>query len=467
MSEPRITPGTRAQIGRVNALIVSAIWRASGTKRPPNLFTTLARHRRLFRAWLRFGGALMPRGTLPRIDTELVILRVADNTGAEYERRHHERMGAASGLSDEQIAAVRDSDASAAVWSERQRLLLRACDEMHEAREISDALWSDLRDEFDDVELIELCMLIGHYEMLAMTIASLRVQPDELRSRERSTAGDLAGRRVFITGAARGIGAAVARRLHARGARVALAGIEPELLAKVAADCGDAPYFECDVRDREQVEAAVQAAVEQLGGLDVVLANAGVAAQLPILGGNPEVFERTMEVNLLGVYYTLRAAAPHIAHERGYALAISSLAAAVHAPLLGAYSASKAGVEALADSLRIELASTGARVGVAYFAQLDTDMTSRGFGTEAAQHLAAASGPFSKVTPLKVGVDAIERGIAQRSRRVVAPAWVAALLPVRELVQRVVDRESRRGLGKALEVAREENAPLTTSVPGR
>ena len=251
MSEPRITPGTRAQIGRVNALIVSAIWRASGTKRPPNLFTTLARHRRLFRAWLRFGGALMPRGTLPRIDTELVILRVADNTGAEYERRHHERMGAASGLSDEQIAAVRDSDASAAVWSERQRLLLRACDEMHEAREISDALWSDLRDEFDDVELIELCMLIGHYEMLAMTIASLRVQPDELRSRERSTDGDLAGRRVFITGAARGIGAAVARRLHARGARVALAGIEPELLAKVAADCGDAPYFECDVRDRE------------------------------------------------------------------------------------------------------------------------------------------------------------------------------------------------------------------------
>jgi NAD(P)-dependent dehydrogenase (short-subunit alcohol dehydrogenase family)/alkylhydroperoxidase family enzyme len=467
VSGPRITPGTRAQIGRVNSVIVAAIWRASGTKRPPNLFTTLARHRRLFRAWLRFGGALMPRGRLPRIDTEVVILRVAHNTGAEYERRHHERMGAASGLSDEQIAAVCDRGVSASVWSERQRLLLRACDEMHQQREISDSLWAALSVEFDDVELIELCMLIGHYEMLAMTIASLRIQPDELRSRERSADSDLAGRRVFITGAARGIGAAVARRLHERGARVALAGIEPELLAKVAADCGDAPFFECDVRDREQVEAAVQAAVEQLGGLDVVLANAGVAAQLPILGGNPEVFERTMEVNLLGVYYTLRAAAPHIAHERGYALAISSLAAAVHAPLLGAYSASKAGVEALADSLRIELASTGARVGVAYFAQLDTDMTSRGFGTEAARHLVTASGPFSKVTPLKVGVDAIERGIAQRARRVVAPSWVAAVLPVRELVQRVVDRESRRGLSKALEVAREENAPLTTNVSRR
>jgi NAD(P)-dependent dehydrogenase (short-subunit alcohol dehydrogenase family) len=192
-----------------------------------------------------------------------------------------------------------------------------------------------------------------------------------------------------------------------------------------------------------------------------------VAAQLPILGGNPDVFERTIEVNLLGVYYTLRAAAPHIAHERGYALAISSLAAAVHPPLLGAYSASKAGVEALANAFRIELAATGARVGVAYFAQFDTDMTSRGFGTEAAQHLSAASGPFSRVTPLNSRVDAIERSIAQRSRRVVAPGWVAAVLPVRELVQRVVDRESRRGLRKALEIARTEDAPLTTQGPAR
>ena len=89
------------------------------------------------------------------------------------------------------------------------------------------------------------------------------------------------------------------------------------------------------------------------------------------MGGDPQVFERTIEVNLLGTYYTLRAAAPHIAHPGGYALAISSLAAAVHPPLLGAYSASKAGVEALADALRIELLHTGARVGVAYFAELE------------------------------------------------------------------------------------------------
>ena len=157
----------------------------------------------------------------------------------------------------------------------------------------------------------------------------------------------LAGRRVFITGAARGIGAATARRLYSRGARVALAGLEPELLAAVAHECGDAPALECDVRDRLQVEDAVELAVQRLGGLDVVVANAGTAAQLPLLGGDPTVFERTIEVNLLGVYYTLRAAGPHIAHPGGYALAISSLAAAVHPPLLGAYCASKAGVEAL------------------------------------------------------------------------------------------------------------------------
>ncbi len=470
MSEPRITPGSRAQIGRVNSLIVAAIWRATGTERPPNLFTTLARHRRLFRAWLRFGGALMPRGKLRRVDTELVILRVAHNTRAEYERRHHERLGRESGLSDEQIAAIDRDDVSEATWSERQRLLLKATDEMHLMRDVSDELWADLRGEFSDEELIELCMLVGHYEMLAMTIASLRIQPDELRSRAPRAEGDrdgLAGRRVLITGAARGIGAAVARRLHERGAKVVLAGIEPDLLGRVAADCGNALAVVCDVRDREQVEGAVEAAVDKLGGLDVVIANAGVAAQLPILGGNPEVFERTIEVNLLGAYYTLQAAAPHIAHERGYALAISSLAAAVHAPLLGAYSASKAGVEALADSLRSELHSTGARVGVAYFAQLETDMTRRGFGTKAAQELSAASGPFDRVTPLEVGVNAIVRGIERRSRQVVAPSWVAGVLPVRMFVQRLVDRVSQRGLRRALEIAREEDAPLTTNVGPR
>jgi NAD(P)-dependent dehydrogenase (short-subunit alcohol dehydrogenase family) len=184
----------------------------------------------------------------------------------------------------------------------------------------------------------------------------------------RVSEAGLRGRRVFITGAARGIGAASARRLKASGARVAVAGIEPELLSELASELGGAPWFECDVSDREQVEEAVNAAARALGGLDVVMANAGVAAQLPLVGGEPEIFERTIAVNVLGVYYTLRAAGPHIGHPNGYALAVSSLAAAVHPPLMGAYCASKAAVEALANSLRSELRHTGARLGVAEFA---------------------------------------------------------------------------------------------------
>jgi NAD(P)-dependent dehydrogenase (short-subunit alcohol dehydrogenase family) len=275
----------------------------------------------------------------------------------------------------------------------------------------------------------------------------------------------LAGRRVLITGAARGIGAATARRLHDRGAQVVLAGIEPDELARTAAMCGDALAVVCDVRDREQVEAAVEAAAEHLHGLDVVVANAGVAAQLPLIGGDPEVFERTVEVNLLGVYYTLRAAGPHIAHAGGYALAISSLAAAVHPPLLGAYCATKAGVEALANSLRIELASSGARVGVAYFAELDTDMVRQGFGTEAARRMSEIGPRRRAVTPLETGIDAIERGIARRSRRVVAPRWVAAVLPMRMLAQRVVEAATRSSIEGVLEIARSESVPLTTPQP--
>jgi len=273
---------------------------------------------------------------------------------------------------------------------------------------------------------------------------------------------DLAGRRVLITGAARGIGAALAERLHERGARVAIIGLEEELLASVAARCGDAWFAACDVTDRDAVDDTVEGAVNELGGLDVVVANAGVAAQLPIVGGDPTVMERTIAVNVLGVYYTLRAAGPHISHAGGYALPIASVAAAVHLPLMGAYCASKAGVEALGNALRIELKPTGARVGVAYFAEIDTDMTSRGFGTEAAGVMSAGFRPLMRVAPLHVAIDALERGIARRARRVVAPRSAAPLLPLRMAIQPVVDRAVQRNLAKALEVARREQAPLTT-----
>jgi NAD(P)-dependent dehydrogenase (short-subunit alcohol dehydrogenase family) len=275
----------------------------------------------------------------------------------------------------------------------------------------------------------------------------------------------LEGRRVLITGAARGIGAALAERLHQRGARIALLGLEQERLAAVAARCGDAPWAACDVTDRAAVERTMGTSVDALGGLDVVVANAGVAAQLPLVGGDPAVMERTIAVNVLGVYYTLRAAGPHISHARGYALPIASVGAVVHLPLMGAYSASKAAVEALGNTLRIELRPSGARVGVAYFAEIDTEMTSRGFGTEAAAKLTARFRGVNRVAPLRLAIDALEHGIARRARRIVAPPWAAPVLPLRMLAQPFIDRVVQRDLAAALEIARGEEAALTTPQP--
>ncbi len=174
---PRIPPGTPAEIGPVNTLIARAIGRATKTG-PPNIFTTLARHRRLFRPWLRFAGRLMPGGKLPRADTELLILRTAHNSGCEYEWRHHERLGKRAGLTPAQIEAVRTPPTDEATFSDRQKALLEAADQLHQQRALDDELWGRLRPILSDAELIELCMLVGHYEMLAMTLNSLRVQPD-------------------------------------------------------------------------------------------------------------------------------------------------------------------------------------------------------------------------------------------------------------------------------------------------
>jgi NAD(P)-dependent dehydrogenase (short-subunit alcohol dehydrogenase family) len=282
-----------------------------------------------------------------------------------------------------------------------------------------------------------------------------------VRKREQ----DIAGQRVLITGAARGIGALLAQRLHERGAQVALLGLESDLLEAVAARCGDAAWYHCDVANRAQVDGAVADAVGRLGGLDIAVANAGIGAQMTLIDGDPAIWDATFAVNLMGSYNLVRAAGPHVSHRRGYFLLTASLAAAVHLPLMSAYCASKAAVESLGDSLRIELLPTGARVGVAYYAELDTDMTSRGFATEAAARTPLGGHGHLPVSPVGPAIDALERGIRRRSRRVVSPGWVGAVLPIRMVAQRVVELQVRRGLADTLEIARHEHPPLTTAQP--
>ena len=155
---------------------------------------------------------------------------------------------------------------------------------------------------------------------------------------------DLRGKVVLITGGARGIGAAVGAESARRGARVALAGLEPELLAETAAKIGpETHHVECDVSDLESVEAAVASTVERFGGIDVVLANAGIGTYGTAEKGDPEAWLRTVDVNLNGVYRTLHATLPHVLERRGYIGVVCSIAS--FAPLAGmsSYSAAKAG----------------------------------------------------------------------------------------------------------------------------
>ncbi|MBJ7331068.1 MAG: carboxymuconolactone decarboxylase family protein [Solirubrobacteraceae bacterium] len=179
-AEPRIAPGRRADIGALNWIVAAVAGRVAGTG-PMNIFTTLGRHRSLFRRWLIFAGALMPGGKLPRADSELVILRVAVNTGAAYEWHQHVLLGQKAGLPADRIAAVVDGP-TAGGWTPRQEALLHCCDELHAVQLLSDETWAELRAAgLSDRDLVELLMLVGAYEGLAMALNGLGVQVERPR----------------------------------------------------------------------------------------------------------------------------------------------------------------------------------------------------------------------------------------------------------------------------------------------
>jgi AhpD family alkylhydroperoxidase len=179
MSEARIKPGGRREVGVFTWVASRVAGRVAGTA-PLNLFLTLGRHRKLFRRWLWFAGGLMPGGKLPRRESELVILRVANLRSCRYELEHHLRLGRKAGLSDAELERVA-AGSGAPGWQPRERALLAAVEMLHERGDLDDATWSELRSHLGEREAIELCMLAGHYEMLATTIAALRIEPDGRR----------------------------------------------------------------------------------------------------------------------------------------------------------------------------------------------------------------------------------------------------------------------------------------------
>jgi NAD(P)-dependent dehydrogenase (short-subunit alcohol dehydrogenase family) len=265
----------------------------------------------------------------------------------------------------------------------------------------------------------------------------------------------LQGQRVLITGAARGIGAALAEKLASHGARLALVGLERETMEQVAARCGPGTFVaDCDVSSYEQVARAVDGAAEALGGLDVVVANAGIAAGGPLRSHDIRSWERVIEINLNGVMYTDRAALPHLERSKGYVLNIASTAAVLRGPGMSAYCAAKAGVEALTDCLRVEMKPFGVRCGVAYFLFLDTDMVNDAEREMPLLKRVKSELPrvISRTYPLAPAIDELAAAVAERRRRIAYPRWfLKAALPVRQFfASAAVERQTGKNVPEAL-----------------
>ena len=248
---------------------------------------------------------------------------------------------------------------------------------------------------------------------------------------------EINGKVVLITGPARGIGAETARQLAARGARLSLVGLEPELLAALAAELGGGHvWFECDVTDQTALERAVAGTAEALGGIDVVIANAGVASNGTVAVGPVEALVRTIEVNLTGVVRTVSATLPHVTERRGYYLLVSSAAALAPFPGISTYAAAKSGVEQFGNVLRLELAHKGVAVGVAHPSWVDTDMVRDAQSDLAGfrEMMGRLPGPFGRVTPLRDCAAAFVEAVGRRRRKVYVPRTLAAAAALRQLL---------------------------------
>jgi len=239
------------------------------------------------------------------------------------------------------------------------------------------------------------------------------------------------GKVVFITGGAAGVGAEVARRLRDRGAKLLLTDLDEDKLKELSIQLGAdwvLPVV-ADVRDLGAMQSAIDQAVERFGGIDVVMANAGIASYGSVLQVDPEAFKRVLDVNVLGVFHTVRSALPSVIERRGYVLVVSSLAAYAASPGLAAYNASKAAAEQFANALRMEVAHRGVDVGSAHMSWIDTAMVrdSRQDLSTFDELVSKLPGPLKKTTSLADCGKAFVAGIEGRRRQVNCPRWVGAI----------------------------------------
>jgi NAD(P)-dependent dehydrogenase (short-subunit alcohol dehydrogenase family) len=258
---------------------------------------------------------------------------------------------------------------------------------------------------------------------------------------------DLNGKVALITGGARGIGFGLAEALLSRGARVALVDLDLRAAQSAAGELsgdGRTIGLAADVTDRPAIEQAVRDTVEAFGGLDVVVANAGIApTPLPVRVMPQAEFERVVEVDLLGVYRTVSAAMEQVVSRRGQVVVVSSVYAFANGMSAAPYAVAKAGVEQLGRALRVELSIHGVGVTVAYFGFVDTEMVRQVFeqgeaigGREPGEALPAFL--LRRITPRQAG-EALAAGIERRRPRVIAPRWWAVGSVLRGFISPALD----------------------------
>lgn len=253
----------------------------------------------------------------------------------------------------------------------------------------------------------------------------------------------------LITGSARGIGFETARSLHARGAYVVLTDLDEEAVTRAAKSIGErAMGIAADVTDSDAMEGVVSKAVESFDRLDVVIANAGVAPPGAAMRHvDPNLFERTVEIDLLGVWRSVRPALPQIVEHRGHVVVVSSVYAWMNGVLAAPYAASKAGVEALGRALRTELTVTGASASVAHFGFIDTHMVRQGFDVAdpIVERVADTFPAFMrKRLPPSEAAAGIVEGIEKRAPRIIVPRWWGVWFALRGILNPIMDRSMER-----------------------